>query len=155
MNRLSCLAAVLMLPALALGGCLPSRAIGAIEAVDRIAEGETDKTLGFVEQRLCRLPVDVMGRAAIASADDARACARLARAASTSQSMLGRRNDRAAQERWSLGLTQGARRDLGGRVRRLGDRWARPAARRVVPTGGGKTLRVGAQRRRGVAGAEP
>ena len=35
--------------------------------------GETDKTLAFVKQRLCRLPVDVMGRAAIASAADARA----------------------------------------------------------------------------------
>jgi len=61
--------------ALALGvaGCLPSQTIDAIEAADRVAEGETDKILAFVKRRLCRLPVDVLGRAANDSADDARA----------------------------------------------------------------------------------
>lgn len=73
MTRMLCSAAVLMVSALALGGCLPSRAIDTIDAADRVAEGETDKTLAFFKQRLCRLPVDILGRAAIANADDARA----------------------------------------------------------------------------------
>lgn len=71
MSRLLCLVASIL--ALALGGCLPSQTIDAIEAADRVAEGEADKTLAFVKRRLCRLPVDVLGRAANASADDARA----------------------------------------------------------------------------------
>lgn len=73
MVNFSCLVVALALPVFVLGGCVPSRAIGAIEAADRVAEGETDKTLAFVKRRLCRLPVDVMGRAANANADDARA----------------------------------------------------------------------------------
>lgn len=71
MTKLSCLAMPVMM--VALGGCLPSQTIDAIEAADRVAEGEADKTLAFVKRRLCRLPVDVLGRAANASADDARA----------------------------------------------------------------------------------
>ena len=64
---------IIAILALILGACTPSRLIGAWNAADAAAEREVDAVLGFVRQRLCRLPIDVLNRARTSDRDLGRA----------------------------------------------------------------------------------
>jgi len=53
--------------ALLLGACLPSDAVRRVEALDRIAEGESDAVLAAVVKHMCSLPTDMIARQAASS----------------------------------------------------------------------------------------
>ena len=50
-----------------LSACLPSDAVRRVEALDRIAEGESDAVLAAVVKHMCSLPTDMIARQAASS----------------------------------------------------------------------------------------
>ena len=64
---------VITMVALSLPGCVPSAHLAQIQALDRAAEHEVDAVLGFVRERFCSLPVDVLARMQAADGNMGRA----------------------------------------------------------------------------------